>query len=130
MSALPEVVRDRQSGNWCKNLGFKGNAEEGYKHVRFYLGKDRATAQLRASRLEQAWDIVQILWQRQRQHARPVWDSYTLLIAKAIARGDDSCILEPPENVPCAESVLDGDDPPQFSLDTTIEDLILWIQPY
>lgn len=79
-------------GTYVRTLGTK----EGGAPVRFYLGTDRAQAVIRSLQLESAWDAVVRRWQRDHATGKPEWDGVTLTIAKAVARGESTCQVQPP----------------------------------
>jgi hypothetical protein len=87
-----QLTRDNR-GMYRKDLGFKTDDLGTVKQHRFYLGRDRSQALVRALQLESVWEAVGKVWQRDRQTARPLWDATTLSIASAVARGESRAVV-------------------------------------
>ncbi len=94
---MKQIISRDSRGRYQRDMGWEPDASGEYKQHRFYLGKDRAQACIRAVRLELLWDGVQRRWQRDRETPRPSWDESSLRIALAVARGDDPVIIDPAE---------------------------------
>ena len=78
-----------------------GKRENG-KAVRFYLGADQKKATANASRLEALWDGIETRWkdlssEGLAQTNFPCWDELTLMLGRAIGRGEWSITVESPE---------------------------------
>jgi hypothetical protein len=87
-------------GEQCGGL-YPTDGSVKYKQHKFYLGHDRAKAELASLRLEQLWGQVEACHQAQAvmtldlgdgpafasKPERPIWDELTLAIAKAVAKG-------------------------------------------
>ena len=80
-------------GNYQRECGFKISEDGKIRPQRFYLGRDRALAMLANVHLEQCWASVARRWQMYRLTERPVWESCTLKIAMAVARGEPEVTL-------------------------------------
>jgi hypothetical protein len=81
-----KLTRDA-SGQYRRDLGWKPGRNGGYVQHRFYLGRDLKRAQRLVRRLEALWDQIVARWENQaelREGERPVWDEYTLTMAKGI----------------------------------------------
>lgn len=98
MSEIVKMAVDSR-GNFRRDLGWEAK-DGGYVQHRFYVGKDRAQAAIRVSRLERLWDAVERVWNEDRQQGRtaeprPVWDVFTLSVGMAIAKGDETVEVDP-----------------------------------
>ena len=85
----------------------------GHAQHRFYLGRDKAEAQRRSEQLERLWELVGQRWQRDKRTDRPLWDSVSLLIGQAIAKGEavvtyESTKITPEAIARSAEQKLPG----------------------
>src|SRR5207302_945708 len=81
-----KLTRDA-SGQYRRDLGWKPGRNGGYVQHRFYLGRDLKRAQRLVHRLEALWDQIEARWEQNpdlRQGERPVWNEYTLAMAKGI----------------------------------------------
>ena len=87
-------------GNYQRECGFKISEDGKIRPQRFYLGRDRALAMLANVHLEQCWASVARRWQMYRLTERPVWESCTLKIAMAVARGEPEVTLTVLEDLP------------------------------
>jgi hypothetical protein len=88
-----KLARDGR-GNYKRDLGWENTGGKWQQH-RFYLGKDRATAALRVTRLERLWNAIEADWNKTgREGERPSWTTTTLKVAAAIARGDEAVQIE------------------------------------
>ncbi len=111
MPGIMNLSRDSR-GNYKRDLGWERNGD-GWRQHRFYLGKDRAEACIRAGRLERLWDAIERRWNRGKagrtdpvtgehvvclsddQLHRPTWCAETLALGLAIARGEESVTVDP-----------------------------------
>lgn len=98
-----ELKPNKNTGRYERRIGWDWHGvKEKYIQPKFYLGKDRSKAELANRRLEQLWDFVQDeqeVWEKQfgprpAPCDRPLWDSVTLKIAKAVAKGEVTFIVE------------------------------------
>ena len=84
--------KPKSNGQYTRNLGWKLDRFTGkYIQHKFYLGTDPKQADRRKQRLEELWEHIE------RTHTgeqRPTWDSLTLRIAKAFARGEVQIVIE------------------------------------
>jgi hypothetical protein len=85
-------------GNYRREIGWK-RTDGGYRQHCFHLGKDRAQAAHRSLDLERVWDAVVKRWQRDRLTERPLWDTDTLAIGSAVAKGERTVRLNHAEGV-------------------------------
>ena len=72
------------------------NGDIAFKQPRFYLGKNETEARQRSVQLDKVWDAVVSRWQRDHTTPRPVWDTTTLAIARAVSKGETTVRLELP----------------------------------
>ncbi|MBY0231011.1 MAG: hypothetical protein K2W96_17125 [Gemmataceae bacterium] len=86
------------NGTYTRCLGWKGEPDN-YRQHKFYLGKDKAQAQIRSLRLELVWAEVERFWQKERLPGRPVWEGLELQIAQAVSRGEEVCRLNVTDHV-------------------------------
>lgn len=82
-----------------REIGKKPNG----KSVRFYLGDDEKLAVARVTRLEALWEGVKTRWrdldtEKLNDTEFPCWDDETMTLAKAIAKGEWSVTLQPPDD--------------------------------
>jgi len=78
-------------GRYYRNLGWGRDQETGgHSQPKFWLGKDLVQADRRCQRLEELWERVEELWTTGNRGAndRPAWDTFTLRVAKQLARGE------------------------------------------
>ena len=84
--------KPESNGQYTRNLGWKLDEKTGkYTQHKFYLGTDLKQAERRKQRLEELWEHIE------RTHTgegKPTWDSMTLKIAKALARGEVQIVVE------------------------------------
>src|SRR5262249_5470360 len=102
-------------GNYKRDLGWKVQDGQYVQH-RFYVVKDRTTAMRRVERLEHLWDALEAAWNEQRQSGvrsplhlgdeRPVWNTFTLVVAMAVARGDAEVEIDPAADEDFAHALL------------------------
>jgi hypothetical protein len=95
--AKQTMARDAR-GNYRRDVGWERVGDEWRQH-RFYVGKDRVQAALRVARLDQTWDCICKAWQRDHDTPRPQWDTETLPMALAVARGEEEIALDVPQEV-------------------------------
>ncbi len=62
MATKKELGRDSK-GRYFRNLGWK-KTEKGYAQQKFYLGRDESKAKLANLRLEQLWQQITRIWER------------------------------------------------------------------
>ena len=62
MATKKEIGRDSK-GRYFRNLGWK-KTEKGYAQQKFYLGRDESKAKLANLRLEQLWQQITRIWER------------------------------------------------------------------
>lgn len=89
--SLAQTVR----GEFCRNLGWLLSRDGKLAQPRFYLGYERGAAELKASQLETVWLIVERTWERDHRPGKPVWTTDTLLVAKAVSKGERAVQLDP-----------------------------------
>ncbi|MBM3995580.1 MAG: hypothetical protein FJ303_15720 [Planctomycetes bacterium] len=82
-----------------REIGKKPNG----KSVRFYLGEDEKLAVANVTRLEGLWEGVKTRWrdldtEKLNDSEFPCWDDETMAMAKAIAKGEWSVTLQPPDD--------------------------------
>jgi hypothetical protein len=94
---MKTILAQDNKGTYRRDVGWK-ETEKGVAQHRFYLGRDKQQAQLRAMRLERLWELVEQRWNREQRTERPLWDSVTLGIGQAIARGETTCAVDPHEH--------------------------------
>lgn len=87
-------------GNYRRDLGWKSQDDGRHIQQCFYLGTNRAEAHRRVERLERLWEAVESRHRRLTQEGktddpRPFWDNFSLRIGLAIARGDETCTIDP-----------------------------------
>lgn len=94
------------AGQFYREIGKKMNG----KPVRFYLGADEKQAAANVIRLEGLWEGVEARWQD--LHGEnltdapfPCWDDVTLILGRAIAKGEWSVTVEPPDEWPAETAV-------------------------
>ncbi|MBX9679108.1 MAG: hypothetical protein K2X38_10130 [Gemmataceae bacterium] len=85
------------AGQFYREIGKKLNG----KAVRFYLGADERQATASVTRLEALWDGVETRWNDQQEGDGnftdfPCWDDLTLILGRAIAKGEWTVKLDPP----------------------------------
>jgi hypothetical protein len=97
---MRELAEDSR-GNKQRDLGRKVVNGQIKQH-RFYLGTDKATAQIRAIHLEKTWECVQNRWKRERgafadlnEDEGPTWDVLGLQIAMAVSKGEKEVLIDP-----------------------------------
>lgn len=61
MAKKSDLCRDKR-GLYVRNLGWTQTASGRYSQVKFYLGRDEATAKIASLKLEQLWDVVCRRW--------------------------------------------------------------------
>jgi hypothetical protein len=113
MAEIVKLAKQDSKGNYRRDLGWEWRAGLYVQH-RFYVGKDRADACIRVTRLERLWDAVEGCWNDDRKAGRtvtprPQWCSFTISIGMAIAKGDESVIIDPamhPDAAKLAESPI------------------------
>jgi integrase len=99
--AKKETLGTDAHGRYRRYLGWKFNGVKLVQHL-FRLGRDVAPAKAANLRLEQLWEAVVARWRRQHAEGKtadhcPLWDDTTLTIGAAIARGQTTCTLTPPD---------------------------------
>src|SRR5712692_49388 len=81
-----------KDGRYFKNVGYLQSGSQ----PKFYLGRDRAEAMVRAGKLEQIWRFVLSdyeraykLWteEEQAEDSGPYWFGFALNLAKVVAEG-------------------------------------------
>jgi len=90
-------LKPDNNGRYYRNLGWERDRETGeYSQPKFWLGKDDIQADRRCQRLEELWEKVEELWATGSRGAcdRPVWDAFTLHVAKQLARGEWQVAVE------------------------------------
>ncbi len=95
MARQKESLAKTVRGEFCRNLGWQISQEGKLSQPRFYLGYERGAAELKASQLETVWLTVERTWGRDHLPGKPVWTADTLLIAKAVCRGERTVVLDP-----------------------------------
>src|SRR5262245_8836197 len=115
MNELVKLGKPDARGNYKRDLGWKSQGGQYVQH-RFYVGKDRATAVLRVERLERLWDAIEAAWNERRRSGigcplrlgdeRPVWNTFTLAVAMAVARGDAEVEINPAADEDFAHALL------------------------
>jgi hypothetical protein len=95
-------------------LAWSDSAQQFYREIgrrlsgkppRFYLGDDEKKALANVSRLEGLWDAVEERWQEWKRQDRtddpfPCWDEVTIILGRAIGKGEWTVKVEPPEDDP------------------------------
>lgn len=102
MARKEELGKDTE-GRYRRYLGWKQGNGRPIQHL-FRLGRDEAQAKAANYRLEQLWDAVVARWRRWKADGKtddpcPLWDDATLAIGHAIAKGQSTCTLYPPEGL-------------------------------
>lgn len=73
-------------GRYCKNIGFTVDVQRVRRQPKFYLGRDYATAMIRAGSLEKFWASMSDLTTRNGEP--PYWPDNSIIVAQAIASGN------------------------------------------
>jgi hypothetical protein len=124
-----KTIRAQDStGTYRRDMGWKPT-EKGFAQHRFYLGRDKQQAELRAMRLERLWELVEARWKREQRTERPVWDSVTLAIGQAIARGETTCPLDPQDHFAARQTLTE--DTWQITVDSELFDrqaMLQWLR--
>ena len=87
------------AGQFYREIGKRQNG----KAPRFYLGSDERQATANVARLEGLWTGIETRWQDLHDEELtedPVacWDDETLLLGRAISKGEWRITLEPPDD--------------------------------
>ena len=100
VKSMKELAQDSR-GNYQRDLGRKPVNGQIKQH-RFYLGTDKTVAQIRAIHLEQVWGGVEKRWKRSHgafadlnEDEGPTWDTFSLQIAMAVAKGEKEVLIDP-----------------------------------
>src|SRR5579862_3514167 len=104
-----KLTRD-PTGQYRRDLGWKPGRNGGYTQHRFYLGRDLKRAQRLVRRLEALWDQIEARWEQypeMRQGERPVWNDYTLAMARGILEEAKEIAVPPPLIVRGANKTID-----------------------
>jgi hypothetical protein len=93
---MKNILSRNVNGQYQRDIGWKRVGPGDYRQHRFYLGRDRAQAHIRALQLEAVWDAVCKAWSRDRrpEEPRPQWRPETLVIAQTVARGETAVRLD------------------------------------
>ncbi len=94
MTAKNMIVRlpTDARGNYRTDKGFKVDADGKRKQHRFYLGRDRYAAQVRALAIEGIWTAIEM-----KTKGPATWDKLRLAVAMAVSRGDEELTIDPAE---------------------------------
>lgn len=89
------------AGQFYREMGKKANG----KSPRFYLGANEKKAALNVNRLEALWDAVEERWKHWSREGLaddpfPCWDDVTLLLGRAVGKGEWTVMVEPPDDGP------------------------------
>ncbi len=88
-----------EAGQFYREMGKKPNG----KPARFYLGADEKKPAVRIARLEGLWEGVVAWWQDLKREdltdaTFACWDDVTLSLGRAIAKGEWTVTVEPPDD--------------------------------
>ena len=79
-------------GNYRCDRGWKTDPDGKRKQHRFYLGRDRHLAQVRALAIEGIWTAIEM-----KTKGPATWDKLRLAVAMAVSRGDEAFQVDPAE---------------------------------
>jgi hypothetical protein len=82
------------SGQYRRDLGWKLTRSGKRAQQRFYLGRDKNSAQVSETRLEVFWTALEEYFAAERKGEIPLWEEWSLEIAAAIA--DGKMVISPP----------------------------------
>lgn len=87
------------AGQFYREIGKKANG----KSARFYLGDNEKKATTNVTRLEALWEAVEERWGHWKRSdmtdaPAPCWDDVTLSLGRAIAKGEWTVKVEPPDD--------------------------------
>src|SRR5258707_5326576 len=95
-------------GQYRRDLGWKLTRSGKRAQQRFYLGRDKNTAQVSETRLQAFWSALEGYFAAERKGEPPLWEDWSLEIAEAIT--DGKMAIAPP-HPPAALVALFPDDP-------------------
>jgi hypothetical protein len=96
------------TGQYRRDLGWKLTRSGKRAQQRFYLGRNKNTAQVSETRLEAFWSALEGYFAAERKGESPLWEEWSLEIAEAITEG--KMVIARP-NPPPALVALFPDDP-------------------
>src|SRR6185437_13547077 len=82
------------SGQYRRDLGWKLTRSGKRAQQRFYLGRDKNTAQVSETRLQAFWTALEGYFANERKGESPLWEEWSLEIAQAIT--DGKMVIAPP----------------------------------
>ena len=96
------------SGQYRRDLGWKLTRSGKRAQQRFYLGRDKNTAQVSETRLEAFWTALEGYFAAERKGESPLWEEWSLEIGAAIT--DGKMVITPPQPPPAIVALF-PDDP-------------------
>jgi hypothetical protein len=96
------------SGQYRRDLGWKLTRSGKRAQQRFYLGRDKNTAQVSETRLEAFWTALEGYFAAERKGESPLWEEWSLEIGAAIT--DGKMVINPPPPPPAIVALF-PDDP-------------------